>query len=128
MKEEHLREIVEDVWPGTTWPEDEPEADSRSSALLCHPVAYKLPWTRYERSEPWMRMEVVATKFDDGGLTPTAWAVREGGAVLSKDGDWEFEPIPSSRDDEFISRTRWDTAEEAANAASNWHNAQKYDG
>lgn len=36
------------------------------------------------------------------------WAVTSGGrSVLNSDGEWEFEPMPSSRTDEFIARTRF---------------------
>lgn len=41
------------------------------------------------------------------------WAIREGGAVLSKGGKWEFEPIPSSRTKSFLNRCRFGSAEEA---------------
>jgi len=37
--------------------------------------------------------------------------------VLNKDGEWEYEPQPSSRDDAFIARTRWATFDEALAAA-----------
>jgi hypothetical protein len=29
--------------------------------------------------------------------------------VLNKLGEWEFEPLPSSRDDDFLSRCRYAT-------------------
>lgn len=49
---------------------------------------------------------------------PYMWKVLSGnGAVLGKDGDWEYEPIPSSRDEEFYARCRFDTYEEAEAAA-----------
>jgi hypothetical protein len=35
------------------------------------------------------------------------WAVRWKGRCLRSDGQWEFEPIPSSRDDGFIRRSRF---------------------
>ena len=35
------------------------------------------------------------------------WAVRQGCRCLNKDGGWEIEPQPSSRDDEFYSRCRF---------------------
>lgn len=47
------------------------------------------------------------------GFHGEKWAIIEKGACLSKDGVWEFEPIPSSRDDEFLLRCRFDTAEQA---------------
>ncbi len=46
------------------------------------------------------------------------WAVRRlGGEVLNKQGEWEYEPMPSSRDDAFIERCRFDTALSAIDAA-----------
>jgi hypothetical protein len=44
---------------------------------------------------------------------PDRFAIRRGGAVLAKDGEWEYEPIPSSRDDDFFARCRYDSLEEA---------------
>jgi hypothetical protein len=44
------------------------------------------------------------------------YAVRQASAVLSKTGEWEHEPIPSSRDDAFFLRCRFDSWEEAAKA------------
>lgn len=45
------------------------------------------------------------------------WKVTRGPCVLAKDGEWEYEPQPSSRDDEFYARCRYDTYDDAANAA-----------
>jgi hypothetical protein len=47
---------------------------------------------------------------------PDRFAVRRMGSVLNKDGEWEFEPQPSSRDEAFFARCRFDTFE-AADAA-----------
>ena len=41
------------------------------------------------------------------------WAIRERGAVLNKKGQWEFEPIPSSRTSAFFKRCRFKSAEQA---------------
>ena len=35
------------------------------------------------------------------------WAVRHGADVLNVDGEWEYEPMPSSRDDAFLARCRF---------------------
>ena len=43
------------------------------------------------------------------------YAVRHMGACLTTKGEWEHEPMPSSRDDEFLSRCRFGTWEQAAN-------------
>lgn len=48
---------------------------------------------------------------------PDRWAVRRHGNVLSKQGEWEYEPMPSSRDDEFLERCRFASAAEAMEAA-----------
>lgn len=39
------------------------------------------------------------------------WAVRKRGWCLNADGEWEHEPIPSSRDAEFYASHRWPLAE-----------------
>lgn len=47
----------------------------------------------------------------------TGWAVTEGSrACFNTDGEWEYEPMPSNRDDDFIARTRF-TLDEALKIA-----------
>ena len=41
------------------------------------------------------------------------WAVRRGRSCLNKDLEMEYEPMPGSRDDEFLGRCRFSTAEDA---------------
>lgn len=41
------------------------------------------------------------------------WAVRRMSACLNRDGEWEYEPMPSSRDDEFYARCRFDSLKHA---------------
>lgn len=41
------------------------------------------------------------------------FAVVEAGWVLNKDGEWEYEPLPSSRDDAFMERCRFDEFDDA---------------
>jgi len=36
------------------------------------------------------------------------YAVRRFSNCLNKEGEWEYEPMPSSRDDDFLARCRWD--------------------
>jgi hypothetical protein len=38
------------------------------------------------------------------------WKVMKGSECLNKDGEWEYEPMPSSRDDAFIARCRFESA------------------
>lgn len=35
------------------------------------------------------------------------WSVFNGCSVFNREGEWEYEPLPSSRDDDFIARTRF---------------------
>lgn len=42
---------------------------------------------------------------------PDRWAVVDGRAVLNTDGEWEYEPLPSNRTDEFLLRTRFSLEE-----------------
>lgn len=44
---------------------------------------------------------------------PPLWAIRESGACLNKQGEWELEPMPSSRTKAFFKRCRWKSAEAA---------------
>lgn len=44
------------------------------------------------------------------------WAVRDAGWCLGKGLEWEYEPMPSSRDDDFLARCRFDTLDEAMHA------------
>lgn len=41
------------------------------------------------------------------------WCVENAGFVLNTEGEWEWEPSPSGRTDEFKARTRYASAEEA---------------
>lgn len=45
------------------------------------------------------------------------WVVSNGSSVWNRDGQWEYEPLPSSRDDEFLRRTRYANLEDAFVAA-----------
>jgi hypothetical protein len=64
-------------------------------------------------------VQIQAAKQIDGS---TLWAVRRNGTVLAKDSSWEFEPMPSSRDDEFLARCRYATPREALDALNaTWH-------
>jgi len=73
-------------------------------------------------------MRLVATKWvdRDSGLSVEERScgngfrkfavVDESGRVLSKGLEFEQEPSPSNRDDDFLSRCRFDSFEDAANA------------
>lgn len=61
-----------------------------------------------------------------GGTDGVKWAINSGGrCVLNKQGHWEYEPFPSNRDEEFLSRCRYDSLEEAWQAAMSWEPEQE---
>jgi hypothetical protein len=49
-----------------------------------------------------------------------SWAVLDGPYCLGRDGEWEYEPLPSNRDDEWIAAHRFDldTAQRLAKQAA----------
>jgi hypothetical protein len=96
-----------------------------TSDLLAVAGSYRLPFSRIENPPEWQRTEIVATKFTGGN--PSQWAIREMQMVMGKDGVWEWEPSPSNRDDDFLTRTRFDTAEDAAECALKFSSANDKD-
>lgn len=49
------------------------------------------------------------------------WAVDDNrGCVLNKNGEWEYQPSPSNRDDEFLERCRFASMKDAADAFQAW--------
>jgi len=45
------------------------------------------------------------------------WKVSSGSRCLNCVGEWEYEPMPSSRDDAFLARCRFDTLDKAVRLA-----------
>lgn len=59
----------------------------------------------------WIVIE--ATKFDRNGL-PILWGIRSSSLALSKfSGEFNCEPMPSLRDDEFFKEYRFSSVDEA---------------
>jgi hypothetical protein len=42
------------------------------------------------------------------------WAITRNGAVLNNLNEWEYQPLPSNRDEDFLARTRHDCPVKAA--------------
>lgn len=53
-----------------------------------------------------------------------AWCIHNGSACFNRDGEWEYEPMPSSREDDFIARTRYSLTE-AIDLATAWINGNR---
>jgi hypothetical protein len=58
---------------------------------------------------------------EDGSIK---WGIYEVGVssrcCLTREGLWEYEPLPSSRDDEYLARARYDSLEDAEAAFLRW--------
>jgi hypothetical protein len=70
-------------------------------------------WTeRHKFSDAdWDRL-FVEKRFGD------TWVITQGGrSVLNRFGKWEYEPLPSNREDDFLDRTRYKSAREAIELA-----------
>lgn len=76
-------------------------------------IAWQWNPSEHPELEP---IKIETAKQMDGS---TKFAVRHAGACLNKSGQWEFEPMPSSRTDEFFERCRYDTWDDAANQIIN---------
>ena len=59
------------------------------------------------------KMSIVVLDHTSWGEKGEKWAIRCTSMCLNKKGEWEFEPSPSNRYDEFFERCRWNSAEEA---------------
>jgi len=70
-----------------------------------------LPVTAYQASAT---VQIVACSQRDGSRL---WAIRKSsGSVLNNLGEWEHEPLPSCRDEEFLARCRYATPLDARDA------------
>ncbi len=59
------------------------------------------------------RPSISIDRLSDTGM----YAVREGGYCLNRNGEWEYEPLPSNRTDGFKERCRFESLLEAQTIA-----------
>ncbi len=119
---------------------DDGEVVLPSDEFMDDDCAHWLPAERWTVGRPWhnglkpmrraltgmLPLPVAAYALPDGALLERCaqrdgsfkWAVRRngGGSVLNYQGEWEYEPQPSSRDAEFLTRCRFESAEAAYSA------------
>ncbi len=77
---------------------------------------YRLVATSYQLREDFENLKLDAVTFNrmrSPDYANVKWAVRRLSFCLAKDGEWEYEPQPSSRDDAFYDRCRFASLEEA---------------
>jgi hypothetical protein len=78
------------------------EAENDTPGLVRLSDGLDMPVAAYDASDT---VQIVACRQRDGSRL---WAVRDSfGSVLANDGQWEYEPLPSSRDAEFLARCRY---------------------
>ena len=86
--------------------------DKTARDLAAYAISYAVP--QPEGAHPFDRMTVERRAQRDGTMR---WVVMRAGDVLSKDGEWLYEPIPSSRTDDHMRQTRFASLAEAWSAA-----------
>lgn len=75
--------------------------------VLTYGLFYNKNW------QEWITIE--AARYDEQTKLPISWAVRRGNSVMSKlTGDFDYEPLPSNRDDNFYIKYRFTSPEAAA--------------
>jgi hypothetical protein len=67
--------------------------------------------------DAWVSPAITITRQVSPFYDGERFAVRCGGNVLRRGGGWEYETIPSERDNLFYNRCRFTTFEKAVNAA-----------
>lgn len=84
---------------------DEPvTADTTGVIVHQDVISYSpIPLDSFDRYTWAVRVEF--TGFNDDGME--RWAVRNGSNCLSAAGEWGYEPIPSSRTDEWLAEHRF---------------------
>ena len=88
------------------------------------PVAWMLPENfSVDDSADAARIEAMLSPFYEG----VRYAVRRGRGVLNVNAEWEFEPMPSSRDDAFYRRCRFRSIAQAAHALREAESKRKGD-
>jgi hypothetical protein len=58
-------------------------------------------------------MQVKFARMESPFYEGVKWSVRWMGRCLNKQGEWDWEPSPSSRDDDFYAKCRFESLEEA---------------
>ena len=72
------------------------------------------------RVDPSMPITIEMCRQRDGRQL---YAIRQVGACFNREGEWEYEPIPSERDDGFIARCRFETWDDAAKLVERYFKA-----
>lgn len=101
-------QVDQDAWSAVLWATARAAKKEREDGAVV--AAYALPAPARAHDE----IRIERARQMSG---PDLWAVRYRGDVLNKQGEWEWEPMPSGRDEDFLARARFATSDEAIAAA-----------
>mgnify|MGYP001571258812 CR=1 FL=1 len=79
----------------------------------------RLVSTRFQYKKDFESHEMPSVTFDRMNspyYEGERWAVRRGSSCLNRDVEWEYEPLPSRRDDDFYARCRFESLDVAVAA------------
>lgn len=98
--------------------EEHPGRFNQDTLWLSHATRFTFGGTdpRNQREVTDYPVDIEACYQRDGSRL---WAVRRLGRCLNRAGEWEFEPMPSSRDEAFLARCRFQGREDALRALIN---------
>lgn len=86
---------------------------------LLVPIAYQLVWDEYSSAD----VQLVLRRGRDGF---DRWAIQEHGQCYGKSGRWAYEPLPSSRTDDWLEVYRFATKEDALRTWFTTHGRSRY--
>jgi len=85
-----------------------------TATLHRHAQRFSWIWVNPETPHQPTQVNIEARLQDEFGRRPVRWVIIDRfRTVLTKQGNWEWEPSPSSCDDAYVARTRWDSPEAA---------------
>jgi hypothetical protein len=95
-----------------------------TTELLAFATTFMVQWR-----DPYTGYDQITVEARARNVGPHRWAICKNGNCLTKDGEWVYESLPSSRTDEFLVECRWDDLDEAITAAKKAaeKNRQMYD-
>lgn len=87
---------------------------SAATVLNAHAVVYQWLWVNPQQPHQFANITIEARQQFIDQAPENRWAISNGiGEVLNNHGEWEDNPLPSSRTEKHLKRTRWNSPEDA---------------
>ena len=128
---EHVPELLAARDAAETWMPIKPPDDNELLAMACEfdvgpePILNgRLEWWKQYHDDKLHHVTVKNMGNPDPDQ-PDRWAILSGGGnrCLNKEGDWVYQPRPSSREDDFYEQCRYASAQEAIEYYRRWSDA-----